>query len=188
MLNTGMLMLTELQIRKFTKLFTIYDSDNSGLIDLADFERITKELAEYRGWKLYSEKFNAIFSKFAYSWIHLQGVSDKNRDNKVSLEEWLNYYEAILRDSQRYEAEISSLVSLIFDVFDIDGDGTISSKEWIDFLAVYNNHRIYAEKAFARIDNNKDGFITKEEFLKALYDFHYSDDPEALGNSLFIPY
>lgn len=181
-------MLTELQIRKFTKLFTMYDHDNSGLISFTDFDTVTKKVAEYRDWEPNSAKINTLNGKFAYCWIHLKGGIDQNRDQKVSLDEWLNYYEAMLNDTKRHESEINSLVSLIFDVFDVDGDGTISSQEWIDFLAVYNSHRLYAEKTFSRLDINNDGFIAKDEFLKALYEFHYSEEPEALGNSLFIPY
>ena len=113
---------------------------------------------------------------------------DKNRDYKVSLQEWLDYHAVILNDKKKYESEIVAMVNLIFDVFDTDGDGTINRQEWIDFLSVYNNHRIYAEKSFVQIDLNQDGFLCKEEFLKVLYDFYHSDDPKSLGNYLFIPY
>jgi Ca2+-binding EF-hand superfamily protein len=181
-------MLTELQTRKLTKLFTMYDADNSGKIGLADFEIVVKKIAEVRGWKPNSSKMNVLLEKFSYYWIHIRGESDKNRDNKVSLDEWLNYYESILNDPKRYQAEIGSLVNLIFDAFDADGDGTINGNEWVDFLAVYNNHRIYAERAFSQIDLDKDGFISQEEFLTVFHNFHYSDEPKALGSLLFFPY
>jgi Ca2+-binding EF-hand superfamily protein len=113
---------------------------------------------------------------------------DTNRDYKISLNEWLNHHDIILNDFKLYESEIGSLVNLIFDTFDTDEDGAISSQEWLTFMGICKNHRIYAGRAFWEIDTNKDGFLSKEEFLKAFYDFYHSNDPTALGNLLFMPY
>ena len=181
-------MLTELQIRKFTKLFTMFDSDNTGHLNLADFQKIAQKVSEFRGWKSNSSEADNLSHKFLYYWIHLKGEVDKNRDSKVSLDEWLNYYDDMLNNPKRYEVEVGSLINLIFDVFDADGDGTIDRNEWVNLLSTYNSHRIYAEKAFSQIDINKDGCLSKEEVLKLFHDFHYSDEPQALGNLLFSPY
>ncbi|MFN6563902.1 MAG: hypothetical protein RMY28_029480 [Nostoc sp. ChiSLP01] len=79
----------------------MYARDNSGLIGLADFERIAKKVEEFRGGKSDSSKIKDLSSKFSYFWIRLKDEIDKNRDNKVSLDEWLKYYETILNDPQR---------------------------------------------------------------------------------------
>ena len=181
-------MLTEFQKQKFTKLFTTYDSDNCGQINLSDFAKIVEKVAEVRGLKANSPQSTALLEKYSYFWMRLQSKIDTDRDRKVSLEEWLNYYHGILHDEDRYESEINVVVNMIFDVFDTDGQGTICIKEWIDFMSVHHIHRIYAEQSFAKIDINQDGFICKNEFLNVFRDFHYSDDPKALGNYLFMPY
>ncbi|HLO51066.1 MAG TPA: EF-hand domain-containing protein [Kamptonema sp.] len=179
-------MLTKLQTEKFTQLFNLYDADENGLINFADFEKLVERIVEIRGYEPNSSKINEILHKVTYYWLRLQSEADKNRDQNVSLDEWLNYYEVVLNDDERYEQEIGSLVNIIFDVFDTDKDGAINSDEWIDFLAIYKKNRIDAEKAFAKIDNNKNGVLSRAEFLKAVYNFHHSDEPEVLGNLLSL--
>jgi len=141
----------------------MYDADNSGKIGLADFEIVVKKIAEVRGWKQKSSKINVLLEKFAYYWIHIRGESDKNRDNKVSLDEWLKYYESILNDPKRYQVEIGSLVNLIFEAFDADGDGTINGNEWIDFLFTIIIAFMLRE-LFPRLTSTKMDLFLKKNF------------------------
>lgn len=181
-------MLTDLQKRKLIKLFTMYDATNNGMLNLEDFQKIAQKIVEVRGWKPNSPEANELLHKFSYYWIHLKGESDKNRDYKVSLDEWLNYHKEMLSDPKRYDAEVRILNNLVFDAFDSDGDEKISRKEWIELLTVYNIHQIYAEQIFSQLDRNSNGFLSKEEILQMFYEFYYSDDPAAPGSIMFSPH
>merc|ERR1711936_776800 len=66
----------------------------------------------------------------------------------------------------------------IFRIFDVDGDGTISMKEMNkiikDMYGLLKNDdpnigakNTIAKSAFAEMDKNKDGKVTKEEFIRA---------------------
>lgn len=181
-------MLTELQKRKLTKLFTLYDSNHSGYISLADFEQIIKRIAEFRGLKTDSEDYEELDSKYHYFWIHLKGEVDRDRNSRLMIDEWLNYHDQLLQEVNQYEREINSLMTFIYKIFDSDGDGKISQKELEEFLMAYNVSPLHAQNILSVLDANQDGAIEKSEFLKMLYEFYYSDDPDAPGNGMFGPY
>lgn len=181
-------MLTELQKRKLTKLFTLYDVNHSGDINLSDFEQIIQKIAQFRSWVTDSFDYEELSHKYYYHWIHIKGEMDRDRNNKLSLDEWLKYYDNLLENRSKYEQEIKSLMGLIYDIFDRDGDGHINQKELEEFLTTYNVSPIHAENILSVLDHNEDGLIDKSEFFKMLDEFHYSDDPDAPGNQMFGPY
>lgn len=181
-------MLTELQKRKLTKLFTLYDSNHSGRISLSDFEEIVKKIADFRGLKPNSTDYDELANKYYYFWIHLKGEVDRDRNSKLMLDEWLEYHDKLLQDTNRYEREIDSLMNFVYKIFDVDGDNKISQNELEEFLKAYNVSPFHAHNILSIIDKNQDGTIEKSEFIKMLYEFYYSDDPDAPGNGMFGPY
>jgi Ca2+-binding EF-hand superfamily protein len=181
-------MLTELQQRKFTKLFSIYDANNNGLLTKGDFENIVQKLAELRVWKQDSPEYKSLFDKYILYWQHIGNASDKNRDDTVTLEEWFAYHEKLLSAKDSYEEQVGKLAALVCDVFDTDNDGELNIKEFEQIFVVYNPPRVFVPYIFPRLDLNGDGLLSKQEVLQLLYELHFSDDPEAPGNLLFGPY
>lgn len=181
-------MLTELQKRKLTKLFSMYDRNCDGILAYQDFEKIVEKLADLRNWSSRSSKYLILSNKFSERWQGLQAKADKSRDKKVSLEEWLNYYEEVLSDEQRYRQTIQEFVEVLFEAFDKDSDGKISQPEWADLLCVYNVSSVYAPSIFPKLDTNGDGFLSKEELVQLIREFYYSNEPNAVANSMFGPY
>ncbi len=181
-------MLTALQKRKFTKLFSMYDACNTGVLKFSDFEQIVKNLAAVRGWKVNSAQYNAILSQYMHEWARLKDEADQKGDRQVWLDDWLAYHEALLEKTEKYKQEVELLTASILDVFDVNGDGKLSKVEWKEFFKVYNIPVIYSDEVFAKLDENQDGFLSKSEILKRLQDFYYSNDPEAIGNYMFGPF
>lgn len=181
-------MLAELQKRKLTKLFSMYDANFDGVLVYKDFENIIDKLACLRNWSSRSPKYLVLNETFKKRWKTLQKDADTSRDKQVSLEEWLCYYENILADEKKYNEQVNALIQLIVDVFDQDGNGKMSQEEWAGLLSVYNVSPVYAPIIFPKLDTNGDGFLTKEEIVKLVYDFYYSTDPDNPANSMFGPY
>ncbi|GAV87594.1 EF_hand_5 domain-containing protein [Cephalotus follicularis] len=88
---------------------------------------------------------------------------DSNKEGKISQEE----YKAILRALG--QKNISGEVSKIFQVVDLDGDGFINFKE---FLEVHNKEggvrTMDIQSAFQTFDKNHDGKISAEEVMEVL--------------------
>ncbi|MSP12022.1 MAG: EF-hand domain-containing protein [Chloroflexi bacterium] len=72
-----------------------------------------------------------------------------------------------------------------FTLQDRNGDGKISSSEFIAYLRGYNVTEQDAKDAFARLDRNDNGFITKKEMMLNMEEYFMSEAPEAPGNWLF---
>ncbi|MEO1144065.1 MAG: hypothetical protein AAFY26_00470 [Cyanobacteria bacterium J06638_22] len=83
---------------------------------------------------------------------------------------------------------MQSLTELLFDVFDKNEDGYISEDEWGQVLSVYNISPIYAAEVFPALTITETDRVTKEELIKLVYDFYYSDDPDNPANTMFGPY
>lgn len=181
-------MLTALQKRKLIRLFTIYDADNSGRLSLIDFKRIAQRLAELRDWSYNSPEYNDILSQFSLDWLRIKEEADIDRDHKVTLEEWLAYYDQVLTSEDSYHEELQNRFEIIYDIFDQDGDGEIGLQEWIDFCRAYNVPIVYAPNIFQSLDRNGNGFLCKREVLQMFHDFYFSDNPEAPGNWMLGPY
>lgn len=181
-------MLTELQTRKLLKLFCMYDGDHNEYLVQKDFEKIADKIATVKNMGSRSPKFLALKGRFLQVWKSLSTQADTSGDKKVCLNEWLAYYANILNDKDKYLQEVQSLMTLIFDVFDDNGDGQLSQEEWAQLFQVYNVHPAYAPTAFSRLDMNGDGLLNQEEILVLIDDFFCGSDTDSVANSMFGPY
>ncbi|TXG64313.1 hypothetical protein EZV62_011307 [Acer yangbiense] len=87
---------------------------------------------------------------------------DSNKDGKISQSE----YKAIL--TAIGQEDVSGEVAKIFQVVDLDGDGFIDFKE---FMEVYKKGGVRTrdiQSAFRMFDKNSDGKISAEEILEIL--------------------
>lgn len=196
-------MLSELQKRKLTKLFSMYDAQNLGILKLSDFERLAQRLAELRDWKPDTLPYEDITSKFLLLWNRMRAeikkktsnpvakqgsfeVIDAHARNQIDLEEWFTYYDIVLHD-ESYRSEILAFSSSLFSVIDTDGSGNLDKDEWVNFFRVYNIPVVYASETFKKIDRDDDGVLSMEEVLSTMHDFHFSNDPHIPANYMFGP-
>ncbi|MBE9157188.1 calcium-binding protein [Nodosilinea sp. LEGE 06152] len=181
-------MLTDLQQRKLTKLFSMYDSDYTGVLVKKDFELMFKKLSTLRNWSLRSPRCLVLQDKLMRKWQGLEKKADTAHNHQVSRAEWLAYYEDGLSDTELHAEDIISLMDLIFDVFDQDEDGKVNQEEWGQLLAAFNESPVYAPLVFPPLDTDQDGWLTKAEFLEHFSAFCCSDDADNPANGMFGPY
>jgi Ca2+-binding EF-hand superfamily protein len=110
---------------------------------------------------------------------------DKDGDAQISLEEFLSFFgaastEAITDLSERYCAAVCVMA-------DADGDDRLSHAEYVRWAMAANGaSEADAAAAFSALDTSGDGYITKEELLRAMVEYATSVD-DAPGNELFGP-
>ena len=179
-------MLTDIQIRKLTKLFHLYDANGDGVLVQQDFSALAVRMAEWR--QEGPSQHSQIFTHLQQDWACLCAAADQNHDAQITLEEWLAYYTQVLDDMQQYVSRVVALVTLLFDAFDQDNDGQISEQEWVGLLAVFNVQPIYAKSIFINLDVNQDDCLSQDEVLTLIHDFFYVSEPSAPANFMFGPY
>lgn len=179
-------MLTDLQARKLTRYFQVYDIDDDGKIEASDFERIVENVRLLHG----ADGRDADSLRDAYMtwWDQLRASADYDRDRGVDLDEWLAYWQIVLEDDGRYEAEVEGITGRLLSVFDLDEDGTIGPPEFRDFYGIFGLAVSLADSVFETLDLDADGRITRAELLTISRQFFRGDDAEAPGNLLFGPY
>ncbi|WP_149030787.1 MULTISPECIES: EF-hand domain-containing protein [Moorena] len=179
-------MLSELQKQRLPRLFAMYDADNNGFIESADFDQFLKSYSQFRSWAPGSPQYDSIQSKLTSRWNTMQKFADTNGDNKISLDEWLVYMDNILNDPEAYEAQLHGIAALAFSVFDVDGNEQLDLEEYKQYFRVHNLDENSAKEVFKRLNLNDDDYISKEKHMELIDQFFRSDDSESPGNLLFI--
>lgn len=182
--------LSELQKRKLMKLFRMYDAKNLGTLDISDFEELAQRLADLRGWKPDTSKYEENLRQYILlQWCRIWAFIQKKlhlSTSDISLEDWLDYYDMVL-NNETYQIELMLLPEAILNVVDVDGNGYVDRSKWADLFHVHNIPVFDVEEAFNRIDLDKDGILKKEEVLSMIQEFYFSNDPNAAGNYMFGP-
>ena len=178
-------MLSDLQTRKLTRYFQVYDIDDDGRIEASDFARIVENVRVLHGE---DDTIDGIHQAYRGLWLRLSESADADGDEGVDLDEWLAYWQLALEDDARYEREVEALTDRLFSVFDLDEDGRIGKQEFADFYGIFGLPVHLAETVFVELDGDNDDRVTRDELRAAARAFFRSDDVEEAGNLLFGPY
>ncbi len=181
-------MLTELQTKKLTYYFHVFDVDKNGVLEKSDFDKIVSSYAEGYNLTQDSETYQYISSNYAQRWDALAKDADTNADNKVSLEEWLSYHDNLL-NNPKSDFLWLKIASMFIDIQDTDKDGSWSLEEYqVMYKILGIGDDSLAAEIFAKLDFDGDGKIMKNDLQNLVADFYLSDNPQAPGNLYFGPY
>lgn len=182
-------MLSDLQNRKFRNLFNVIDVNNDGKIDRADYEHVTKALAEGRGWRAGSPEYAKLEAQQMAVWDQMRSQLPAGSGDSLNLDGWMKMHEALVGDKAIFDMAVESSARFFFSILDGDKDDKISLDDYHTFLRAYGiKAGPWAAEAFRGCDTNKDGFITQDEMLRATHDFYHSNDEAAPGNMFFGPF
>lgn len=183
-------MLSPLQELKQTHYFRLVDSDNNGYIEKADWTTIGENLAAIRGLSQDSNEYQGIKNAMTHIWENIRKFADSNNDYRVSLDKWLSFQDekVINADDDWYDQYVNTFFELLFDLIDENSDEKIDQKEYVGLLVCFRVEPRNALLAFNKIDQNKDGIISKDELIAAIRDFNRSNEADTAGNWLFGPY
>lgn len=180
-------MLTDLQKRKLTLYFHLYDVDDDGQIAWPDFERVAENVRALYGAEGHSAIHTRIRDGFVRRWGALRASADADQDGGVTMSEWLTYWDGVLADDARHQEEIASVTERLFELFDTDEDGLLGADEFCNFYGIYGLKSAQARLVFMDLDADGDGAVTRRELTDMAHQFYRSDDPDAPGNRLFGP-
>ncbi|MEZ4734637.1 MAG: hypothetical protein R3E79_46695 [Caldilineaceae bacterium] len=181
-------MLTALQTRKLTRLFSLYDVNRNGVVERGDYQLVAHSTAQALGYTTGSPEYDALCTEYMASWDNLQQLADSNNDTELTQAEFLTGYDKLMAQTERFNSVILGLAKNTLLLQDRDKDGKVSQQEHRDFLVAFNTTEAEATDTFHRLDRDGDGFLTTEEMALNTKEFFLSDDSQAPGNWLVGPY
>ncbi len=178
-MNTNQL--SDLQTKKYQRLFDLHDTNHDGVLEAADLVGIADKLAALKGLPAESTEAEALRAAFRAEWDEIELAADTNKDKVVSRAEWLAYMAKVVGDDAEYERRIVPVADMIIALVDDDGDGKVTAANWGVFFATYGIDTP-PEETFERIDTTGEGKLDRARILTALHEYFYASDPSLPGN------
>ena len=161
------------------------DLNEDGYLSSEDYECIAKRMVEYG--KLTTERAQS---------VHDMIMSAASRAGikpgvKLPLEEAMKKASGSSLEApvEVQRKRISDTHGPIFNAIDTNQNGRISLSEYSIYFKVVAPLVTEEDikKSFTTIDKDKNGFISREEFLEAAYDFFYGLEETELSKAFFGP-
>lgn len=175
---------SELWTKKLTHAFEGFDADRVGYITAADLDSSQAGITSAFGRSPDSPGY-ARYAEEAQAWRDaMMNRLDKDGDDRIGLDEFLSFYGNASVDEVADWAEhyVAGLCALA----DADDDSRLSEEEYIRWVVVADGAtEAAAEAAFAALDADGTGYLTRDELAHAMVEFTTSEDRDTVGNELF---
>jgi len=181
--------LNDFQLKKVENVYVnLYDSNKDGIIDEKDFTDAIEKISTLHHWGKNDEQYGKAKATLNEIWVGLKGCADKNKDNIVQLQEWINMWNATI-DSINAGGAFpdwqQKYMEFMFYANDTSGDGFIDRGEYVTIQTLFGNNEADSNKAFDKLTEGTNGMISKEDFQKLWHEYFTSTDASQKGNFLF---
>ncbi|MEV0585269.1 EF-hand domain-containing protein [Nonomuraea sp. NPDC050310] len=170
-------MATTFQRDKVRLVFGAMDADGDGLLRESDFDALARRWAQTRvaGDE---ERLTAIMR----GWWRLLAARSRDPES-VAMEDVLTVVDLL----GQLPDEVIGTAEAMFDAVDEDRDGRICPAEYQRMIEAWNGRPTDTTAAFARLDLDGDGTLSRREFARHWSEFWAGDDPDAPGSHVFGP-
>ncbi|WP_327090604.1 EF-hand domain-containing protein [Nonomuraea sp. NBC_01738] len=125
-----------------------------------------------------SKERDAVVAAYRDAWQHAVEQIGTDASGRISRDAYVRYALRPRKGRMTFAAEIIWPISdALWDALDTDGDEQLTRAEYLRLFAAYDVAGRSARNAFERLDDNRDGRVSKDEFAQAMYDFYYGSDP-----------
>ncbi|GHH06947.1 EF-hand domain-containing protein [Streptomyces lanatus] len=154
--------------RRIAARFAGFDQDGNGYIDRADFNAAAKALLTEFGTTARSDKGQALYIGAEAFWQGMAGIADRDGDQRITRDEFVNGAVKRLRDNPDRFAEIARpFLHAALAVADPDGDGAASVTDTARVLVCLGVQQDIARAAATALDTDGDGKVTEGEIVTA---------------------
>ncbi|XP_037819641.1 calexcitin-1 [Lucilia sericata] len=177
--------ISDFRKKKLLFLFNVFfDVNQSGEIDIKDFELAIERVCTLRGWAKDTPKNKQTHAVMLEIWEGLRSKADKDNDGQVSVEEWCNMWDAYAKDPSTVMDWQNKYMNFMFDLEDASTDGSIDVSEFALVCSSYGLEKKECEEAFAKMAQGNEE-VTREQFAALWEEYFSSEDPSAPGNYIF---
>ncbi|MET9731259.1 EF-hand domain-containing protein [Streptomyces sp. NPDC006458] len=154
--------------RRIAARFAGFDQDGNGYIDRQDFSGAAKALLAEFGTPARSDKGQALYAGAEAFWQGMAGIADRDGDQRITREEFVDGAVKRLRDNPDRFAEIARpFLHAALDVADTDGDGAVTVTDTARVLVILGVAEAVAQEAAAALDADDDGRVGEAELVPA---------------------
>ncbi|MDC0769975.1 EF-hand domain-containing protein [Streptomyces sp. HD] len=154
--------------RRIAARFAGFDQDGNGYIDREDFNAAAKALLAEFGTTARSDKGQALYIGAEAFWQGMAGIADRDGDQRITREEFVNGAVKRLRDNPERFAEIARpFLHGALAVADPDGDGYATVDDTARVLVSLGVQEDVARAAAATLDADSDGKVAEGEIVTA---------------------
>ncbi|MCT9083676.1 EF-hand domain-containing protein [Streptomyces fulvoviolaceus] len=154
--------------RRIAARFATFDQDGNGYIDREDFNVAAKALLAEFGTPARSDKGQALYLGAEAFWQGMAGIADRDGDQRITRDEFVNGAVKRLRDTPDRFAEIARpFLHAALDVADQDGDGAATVADTARVLRILGVGEDIAQAAAAALDADGDGKVGEAEIVPA---------------------
>ena len=174
-------MASEFQRRKIAGVFDAMDANNDGLLEESDFQALADRWTALRGLEPGSADFELLSGLMLGWWSALVAVSDRDGDDKVSIDEVL----AVVDQLPTMLDAVAATANAMFEATDTNHDGEISADEYRELIEAWNGVSTDTDAVFPLLDLDHDGHVSRDEFTELWTQFWVGDDPAEPGTWVF---
>ena len=154
--------------RRIAARFATFDQDGNGYIDRADFGAAAKALLAEFDVAARSDKGQALYAGAEAFWQGMAGIADRDGDQRITREEFVNGAVKRLRDNPEGFAEIARpFLHAALDLADTDGDGAVTVEDTARVLRILGVPEEIARSVAAALDTDGDGKVGEAEIVPA---------------------
>ena len=154
--------------RRIAARFATFDQDGNGYIDREDFGGAAKALLAEFGTAARSDKGQALYAGAEAFWQGMAGIADRDGDQRITRDEFVNGAVKRLRDNPDRFAEIARpFLHAALVVADPDGDGRATIEDTVRVLTALGVPAELARASAAALDTDADGKVGEAEIVPA---------------------
>jgi len=179
-------MLSDFQVKKLSKLFTVLDLSHDNLLNKPDFDIAATKFLKVNNIPEHFPKSDELHKMYLHLWEEcIEKPCDISGDGNVTIVEWLGACKSVLETKVGHE-NIDFFGTTIYESLDINHDKRITYEEFKVFHEVYDIYdEVVTPQVYNILDANHNGTLSKDEIIEAVNQFFYSNNPNLPGNFLF---
>ncbi|MFG2948728.1 EF-hand domain-containing protein [Streptomyces adustus] len=153
--------------RRIAARFVVFDQDGNGYIDREDFSTAAKALLAEFGTAARSDKGQALYAGAEAFWQGMAGMADRDGDQRITREEFVNGAVKRLRDNPERFGEIARpFLHAALDLAAAE-DGTAAVADTARVLMILGVPEGIARETAAELDIDGDGRVGEAEIVPA---------------------
>ncbi|SHG96250.1 EF-hand domain-containing protein [Streptoalloteichus hindustanus] len=165
--------------RKHQRLFDNVDQDNDGEITREDYQELAHRIIQAVQVTPSSEQARRLEDEYDRAWEAVADAAGVEPSDSLTLEDFCQAMARQAADEKAFNRNFGPLGEAEFSVADTDHDGRVSVQELQKVLEATGAARGDASQGATQLDNDNDGFVSKDEYLKAWRDAFTSAKAES---------